>query len=118
MIALLVSMIAAPAVSADPLMAPYQAELRRQCPSKHLELMADAVLFDQLDAFKIPEATGARLQAAYRRDCPTETAGFSCGVRSGLHVLEQAGLTHRFTASVCAAYRGCEEQALCTAARP
>lgn len=118
MIALLVSMIAAPAVSADPWMEPYRAELRRQCPSKHLERMADAVLFDQIDAFRVPTATAARQQSAYQRDCAAETAGFSCGVRSNLHVLQQAGLTRRFTASVCAAYKGCEEQAFCTPAKP
>jgi hypothetical protein len=119
MIVLLVSMIiVAPATSADPFMACYRAELRRQCPSKHLELMADAVLFDQLEVFRTSQAVTARQLSAYQRDCATETAGFSCGVRSSLHVLQQAGLTRSFAASVCAAFRDCEEQALCTPAKP
>jgi hypothetical protein len=119
MIVLLALMIlSTPAASADPYMATYQAELRRQCPSKHLERMADAVLFDRIDAFMVQAATAARLRSAIDRDCATETAGFSCSVRSNLHVLEKAGLTRPFTASVCAAYRGCEEQALCTPASP
>ena len=117
MIALLVSLIAAPVLSADPWMEPYRAELRRQCPSKHLERMADAVLFDQIDAFKVSSATTARQQSAYKRECASETAGFSCSVRSSLHVLQQAGLTRRFAASVCVAYRSCEEQAFCTSAK-
>lgn len=99
--------------------ATYHAELARQCPAKHLDLLAPADLRDALDTFKgsLSARARRRMDGAERRACASSVAGATCSNAGDVRVAQAHRLLPRLVASVCASFTGCAEQSDCTAAR-
>lgn len=92
-------------------------EHRRQCPSNHLEWIADGQYDDLLGDFvqTLPSATQKRIAqiADYSHRCSHEQAGFSCEMAVHLDAFIRLGLLNRFAAFGCRHLK-CVEPAFCT----
>src|SRR6266851_2439880 len=92
-------------------------ELRRQCPSHHVEWICGDCYDDLMAAFEktLPANTQRKmpLNSDYAHRCATETMGFYCEMFVFLDAAARLGLLKRFAAFACRRYR-CEEPALCT----
>ncbi len=97
-------------------MAPYFKELRRQCPEKHLELLAPADLNFVLEGLKPKLTTDqqARMARAERSDCAHSIAGVSCLNVGDFRVAGRSKLVPKLAASVCASFKACVSQSNCT----
>jgi hypothetical protein len=109
--------------SADPppaykqAMDPYFAELARQCPAKHLELLSPADLDDVLEDFleTLPKADLPSYQSAAASACKNAIAGVTCGNVATIETANEQGRTAAIAARTCAAYKTCHEQSDCDA---
>ena len=95
----------------------WEKELRRQCPSNHVEWTGDGSYDDLLGEFiaTLPAGTQKRVSAIadYAHRCSTEMAGFSCEMAVHIDAFSRLGLLSRFAAFGCQHYK-CTEPALCT----
>ena len=98
-------------------MAPYLMELAKQCPTKHLELLAPADLQDALAEFKsaLPKKQQACMARAERLNCAHIEQGTSCLNVGDLDVANRLELTNKVATNVCASFKECLGQSNCTA---
>jgi hypothetical protein len=103
-------------LAADDGWARWEHELRRQCPSHHVDWICGDCYDDLIGGFSatLPAATRRKSEqiADYSRRCARETMGFSCEMAVYLDAFRRLGLLKRFTAFGCNAYR-CEDVAIC-----
>jgi hypothetical protein len=99
----------------DVVMAPYIAELSRQCPDKHLELLAPAALRDALDDYKssLLRRQEKQMDLAEGADCADSMAGTSCPNVADIRVANRLNLTRNLAAKICGAFKLCRKQSDC-----
>jgi len=92
-------------------------ELKRQCPSHHVDWVFDGGYDDLLGNFEqtLPPGTRRRVLEIedYSHRCAKETLGFSCEMSVGLDAYVKLGLLEKFVTFGCRHYR-CVEIASCT----
>ena len=95
----------------------WERETHRQCPSHHVDWIADGLYDELLGGFTqtLPKPTQRKIDsiADYSRRCKEEIAGFSCEMATDLDAFNKLGLLKRFTAFGCHHWT-CEEESLCT----
>ncbi|WP_380785817.1 hypothetical protein [Sphingomonas sp. R86521] len=106
---------AAPADTLQHVWRPYTAQLGRQCPAKHLELLSPADLRDALDSYTrhVPASVRRAMASADRRSCRNVIAGASCSNAASLSVAEDTRTLPTLAASVCGQFETCREQSDC-----
>ncbi len=106
-------------VDADQARAEYEAELARQCPAKHLELLSARDLRDGLDdyAASLPAEVRGRLQGAEQAGCSSLDAGAACVNAADLAATDGAGRIGELAGWICASFNGCTDQGACTYSR-
>lgn len=94
---------------------PYTAQLGRQCPAKHLELLSPADLRDALDSYtrRVLASVRREMASAERRSCRNVIAGASCSNAASLSVAEHTQTLPALAASVCGQFEACREQSDC-----
>ena len=92
-------------------------ELKRQCPSHHIEWVFDAGYDALLGGFEqtLPPSTRRKAEDIedYSHRCAKETMGFACEMSVGLDAYIKLGLLKKFVTFGCRQYR-CSEIAMCT----
>ena len=95
----------------------WEQDLRRQCPSRHVEWVAGGGYDELLGAFESSLARHAQkriLQIVdYSHRCAGEEIGFACEMAISLDAFRKMGLLKRFVEFGCAHVK-CEEAALCS----
>lgn len=106
---------AAPADTFEHVWRPYTAQLGRQCPAKHLELLSPADLRDALDSYTrhLPAHIQREMASAERRRCRNVVAGASCSNTASLSVAEDTRTLATLAASVCGQFETCRGQSDC-----
>jgi hypothetical protein len=96
--------------------AEWEKDLRRQCPSHHVEWLADGYYDQVLAEFFATLPSSVRQEAVSAADIPNECAkvraGYGCEMEGGLKAFRKLGLAHRFVTFLCHRYT-CEEMSLC-----
>ena len=95
----------------------WEQDLRRQCPSKHVEWVADGSYDELLGAFEASLALPTQKKIAqivdYSHRCASEEIGFACEMATSLDAFRKMGLLKSFVEFGCAHVK-CEEVALCS----
>jgi len=95
----------------------WRSEVRRQCPSHHIEWIADGGYDALVDGFAqtLPLATQEKIAqiADYSYRCSYEQAGFSCEMAVHLDAFIRLGLLKQFASYGCGHWK-CVEPAVCT----
>lgn len=93
----------------------WRAELKRQCPSHHVEWLCDECWDALLAGFDRTLPTGTRRKIEklddWSHSC-RNAMGFSCELIVSVDTYHKLGLTRRFATYGCRHYR-CEEMAMC-----
>jgi hypothetical protein len=97
----------------------YEAELGRQCPDKHLEMLSQRDLRDGLDQYQqgLPDDVRAALQKSETDHCSTQEAGASCVNLADIATANDLGRTQELVQSVCASFLRCHDEGVCDYAR-
>lgn len=95
----------------------WTAELKRQCPSHHVDWTCDGC-WTQLtgayeDRLRPKQLKAVTKVADIRRQCANERAGFGCEMVRSLVAYDKLHLMRAFTAYGCRVVK-CEEPALCS----
>jgi hypothetical protein len=97
----------------------YQAELGRQCPDKHLEMLSQPDLRDGLDQYQqgLPDDVRAAMQKSETDHCSSQEAGVSCVNLADIAAADDAGRLQELVQSVCASFLRCRDVGACDYAR-
>ena len=106
---------AAPADNSERVGRLYAAQLGRQCPAKHLELLSPADLRDALDSYKghLSDSTRLAMDRAESRSCRHVTMGASCANIASIEVAAEQQALPALTASICGQFEICRGQSDC-----
>jgi hypothetical protein len=101
-----------------PVWAKWERELRRECPSHHVNWIGGSYYDDLISGFDrtLPAATQRnieRIKKPYDRHCAEDTEGYGCEMVNYLNAAERVGLLKQITAFSCKAFR-CEDITSCT----
>ncbi len=94
----------------------YTAALSKQCPQKHLQLLAFGDLPDVIDEFgtRLSVSDKRSIERAVKDRCSKVGFGASCGNEAFLRVMVQKHRLDEFTAFVCQLPESCTAQSECT----
>ena len=108
--------LVAQATPYERVMAPYQAELDRQCPGRNLQDLTAGDLEFIMEGFQedLPKVRLHRIARNVGHACARVIAGLGCANTETLLAFEHAGLLRSFTAHVCASPWRCTAPGECT----
>jgi hypothetical protein len=125
-LALAAVIVAAPAAHAaartpyDRAMAPYIAELNRQCPGRHLENLTPGDFELIMEGFEERLTTAQRheIEGVIGEACVRTEAGLTCGNVATIGVFRRHKVLPAFVHEVCATTWKCDAMYRCVQAQP